>query len=304
MIGLGLFGMGLVGMGCAVDPTGGEADPDDVELGAAMQGTGGDPGSLNHLLPRCLNDHGVQYAVRNMGNARLSGLYTDYLPAMANMPAGNATGDLAGCRRTFLEILVGCALPAGALVKDPNDMVYVLGGYVPRMYFGEVGLVPEWESRALSTDEKELITACVMARTNRFGETISILLEGADPAIAYNADSRALYPYAESTVWGNMFDSTVPLTPDGQTYLPQPFAGYVCRNYGTGLCPDAAFRACDDGNNCGFIDKGDCMNPSIICSGVLGTPPSSCDAWSNRIEAFLQTTEEVCPIEYGDYAPL
>lgn len=143
-----------------------------------------------------------------------------------------------------------------------------------------------------------------MARTNRFGETVDILLEGSAPAIAYDPDKRAICPYAESTVWGNMFDSTVAIDPQAHTTSPQPFAAYVCRNYGTGLCPDAALRACDEGSACGFIDMGDCTNPAVLCSGALGTPPSSCNAYDNKIRVFLKTVDDVCPANFGTYSPL
>ncbi|MDI3287801.1 hypothetical protein [Polyangium sp. 15x6] len=294
LINLGLVGMALYGMGCALEDA--AVDPNLFD-DPTLHGAGGEPNTGNTLLPGCLNDHGVQQTVRTLGAARLSSYLLDTLPSMPYMPAGDAAGTLAGCRREFLKVLVGCALPTGASVVDSNDPIVIGTGTVTRKYWGQIGLAPDWETRALTTEEKEFVTACVMARTNRFGEEIDILLDGDHPEIEPDSALQLTYPYVESTVWGNMFDSTVPLNPTHDPNHPtlQPFNAHVCKNYSDSTCPDAAFRVCDESDDCGFINHGPCS--LMNCIPILGGSVSaSCTAWPNRITIYLTDHATVCPI--------
>jgi len=288
----------LYALGCGAD--GGEAPVDPNLFNVGMEGAAGEPNTGNGLDYTCVMDHGVQASVRSLGGARLSSALLDTLPSMPYMPAGTAGGTLAGCRREFLKDLVECALEEDGSVKDANDPITILGTSVARTYYGQIGLAPDWETRALTTDEKELVTACIMARTNRFGEEIDILLQGSDDPIAYDYYLRTQYAYVESTVWGNMFDSTVTLNPTHDPSLPteRPFNGYVCENFATETCADAAFRVCDEGDSCGFIDKGACS--LVNCMGMAGgAVPSGCEAWDNKITIYLSDHADVCPIPNG-----
>lgn len=290
MTAIALVALGIQGMGCAMDG-GVDSDPEGVELGAAMQGSGGDPGNFNHLRPTCLFDDGVQRTVRALGAGPLSSDHSGAMPSMPHMPGANEDADATSCRHDFLDILVGCALPDGASVEDLEDQAPTRGGLVPKTYSGQIGLAPDWTTRALTTKEKELVTACVLARTNRFGKMVRIMLEGDTPALSddpYQYD----YSYVESTVWGNMFDSKTPLEPTRspeKLTAARAFEAHVCRNHGAAWSKDAAFRVCDEGG-CGFVEHDDCDAPSSACSGPEGSRPSYCTAWQSRLTAYLRSS--------------
>lgn len=282
--------LGLMGVGCAVGTEGEEDDMPELSLAPNYQtlgsgGTGGDPDTNNTLDDACVNFSGVVTTLQSLANGPIADADDD-LPSMPYMPSGNSVV-FPGCRREMLKVLVECALPGahsyttnGVLVnqpaitvKDGGDTTTILGYQYPRVYSGRHGLAPHWMNRALTEDEEEFVTACVMARTNFYGETVNILMEGHAP-IAYDPDWRAEYPYAESTVWGNIFTSTRSM--------------HVCHNTANGLCVDADKRVCDEDSNCNFNHHGDCLHAKAACSGVLGTPPSYCNAWPNKISVFLQ----------------
>lgn len=274
----------LIAGGCAVED--GEV-ADETFLGPNAHvlgggGSGGDPNTNNTLDDQCTNYTGVLSTLHDLAQGPLADS-SDNLPSMPDMPPVNARGALTDCRRELLKVLIECALDGApsplmlpASVKDPADTSSLLG---PKVYYGRHGLAPNWTSRRLTEDEQEFVSACVMARTNYYGATIDILMEGHAP-LQYDADWRSDYPYAESTVWGNLFTSTP--------------SRHVCHNYGNGLCDDAAWRICDVDNNCSFTNHGDCVNPLAACAGLVGTPPSYCNAWSNKISVFLEITDPVC----------
>ena len=63
----------------------------------------------------------------------------------------------------------------------------------------------------------------MMQRLNAKHKTIDILLEGDTTAIATNSTLDSALPWHESTVWGDMFSSTVSLRSDAP-----PFTLYAC----------------------------------------------------------------------------
>lgn len=284
--------LGLMGVGCAVGAEGEEDDMPELSLAPNYQtlgtgGTGGDPDTNNTLHEGCLNDTGVMAALRLLGQGPITDANHN-LPTMSSLPAGSSTVYGGGCRRELLKIVVECALSnsysylnaSNMLVQVPADLAYdngdtyfTLVGPKPRTYQGRIGLAPAWKTRALTEDEQEYVSACVMARTNYTGTTVDILVEGRAP-IAHDADWRSIYTYAESTVWGNVFTPTPSM--------------HVCHNPENGYCIESLKRICDVGNNCNFTNHGDCagIRDASLCGGLF--PPSYCNAWPNRISVFLK----------------
>jgi hypothetical protein len=157
----------------------------------------------------------------------------------------------------------------------------------------------------LTTSEEELVTACVMARTNRYGVTVKIGMQG--PHFPSNAqDVNDWYGYRESTVWGNMFTSNVELHPENNTAFPIPFEAHVCEDYDVGRCPDEWLRVCDDNssirnrfgvNDCGFISHGSCLQTNISC--MVANPPAYCAGFDDKISVSLREDGAVCPYNIG-----
>ncbi|MDI1478586.1 hypothetical protein [Polyangium sp. y55x31] len=290
--------MSLYGLGCMADPVDSGWDPEEEELGEAELGTGGDPGTNNGLRYRVAHNHGVQRTVRVIGNAALAP--SGVLPSMPDMPSPSAAGEWAGARVEFLEKLIGCALAEGTTVGDAGHIVgYMTGGGVSvpvfQQYHGEIGLAPDWRTRALTTDEKRWVTACVLSRTNRYGATIDILLGGAHPEITYRASEAYPYTVPESTVWGNMFDSTMPL--GSNTDSSPAFNAYICSD--VTFCSSAegaTFRACDvTYTPCGFSYMGTCSTFDAFCSEPLNSTFEGCSNRSYAIHSYLKASNATCP---------
>lgn len=300
--GLTLFAMAMIGMGCAMDGIANEADPDGIDLALAPQGlggqggqggepdlpnqgAGGDPGTPNHLRPLCYWDHAFQRTARDLGTAAIADS-TGVMPTMSYMPANDAAG-YEGCREEVLEVLVECALLETQAVSD--------SGPDNQRYEGLIGLAPHWRYQALSSDEQRWVTACMLQRLNKFGTTIHILLEGNAPAITPDIGDQSLYPIPESSMWGNMFSSTVTLNPTHNLLLPSPpaFAAHACNEDGTFTCgaaamPYAVARVCDDGaQNCQVTNWGSCADVCAFGDGA-------CTSFADRIRSRLPDKEYFC----------
>lgn len=283
--------MGLHALGCMVGPSESGLTEEDF-LGHAELGIAGDPGTTNHYDVDCFLDHGVQQTFRDLAAQAIVGPEGGTrLPAMPFMPAENATGTLAGCRMEMFELLVECAFGPGTILED---------GESGKTREGALGYAPDWMSRALSTQEKELVTACMLQRLNPHGVSINILLER-----AAGPHPTTDYPVRESEAWGNLFDSAVALNPTRDPALPTnlAFNAYACdagdkptycENEGelvTYSIENALMRTCYfNASDCGWTTLGACLtscpyNPYN---------PTQCDAWSNRLRARARDDGSLC----------
>lgn len=126
--------------------------------------------------------------------------------AVAGSPPSFAldTTPLANSRdgRELLRYVVGCALPRQAeatLEVDGQSFTFP----------GSMGLAPDWQTRGLSEAEQELVTACILSRTNAFGVTVEISLRGSrqesPPTLSASAEEELAFPYFEAAFFGNIF---------------------------------------------------------------------------------------------------
>jgi len=293
-------GMSLYGLGCTIDPDQIGGDSEEAVLDRTQMGYGGDPGTINHLRPEVLHDHGVQQTVRDLGNVEL--VDTDgYLPEMPFLPSSNAIGELEGARVEFLETLIGCALPEGTFVTDPAHLVRSpenprLATY--KRYHGQIGLAPAWRTRGLTTSEKQWLTACVLERTNRFGETVRIMLEGAHEAITFGEEAKSMFPALESRAWGNMFDSKRELSTTNPAVDPRSIAfdAYICHE--TSSCSTGIpglLRQCDAEDACGFQYVGACSEFFAGCAAFgRNVAHAGCATRDHAIRARLEEKEMFC----------
>jgi hypothetical protein len=93
----------------------------------------------------------------------------DYSLQQVVAPGSPFEQDLAGdvYSREFFEYLVSCALPQG-------DAITWQGLTWP----GELGLCPAWEDSTPDLACQELVSSCLLARSNAYGETVQISLRG------------------------------------------------------------------------------------------------------------------------------
>lgn len=252
-----------------------EQDTLPTTVNQAIENERPPPNGANGTSPSCFWAHGSQQALRTLGGAALDqggGLLT-------SIPLSQVSLD---CREV-LRSAVECALTPAQSVSDP-----VTG----ETYTGWWGLAPSWLDNVLNTDGRRYVTACMVQRLNFSGTTVPILLEGSHSAIAQNPTYGPQYPIAESTVFGDLFSSTNPLT----GLLPA-FNVFVCwENLLPQACGSLGLpllferRICDDLPLCGLLTVGPC---SLSC--VQNGPYWSCrpgllsPLWTQTVRVKLET---------------
>jgi hypothetical protein len=233
------------------------------------------PNGANGTRPSCFWAPGSQQALRTLGAAALDqgGGFLE------SIPFSQVSLD---CREV-LRSAVECALTPAQSVSDP-----VTG----ELYTGWWGLAPSWRDEALDVDGRRYVTGCMVQRLNYSGTSVPILLEGSHPAISEHLTYGPQYPIAESTVFGDLFSSTNPLS----GLLPA-FNAYVCWE---SLLPQSCGllglpllfenRICDDAPLCGLMTIGPC---ALSC--VQNGPYWSCrpnllaPEWTQTVRVKLET---------------
>jgi hypothetical protein len=222
------------------------------------------PCGKNGLKPSEFWSDTAQIAYRDMQNIPLTdGSLTSAGIPVLNAPAGSPLANLLTTYPMAATDLIECALRHGEQIYDP-----ITGQDI----YGQWGLAPNWLHDRIShmTDQQEWLTACMLSRLNYLGVSVGILLEGDTPEIQKSDKHDPNFPYNESTVFGNMFNSTQPITGRDPAFF-----AYVCRehdlaatctrNGGSGYVNN---RICDDVPFlCGLIDIGLC---DPLAPGSLG----------------------------------
>ncbi|WP_437594439.1 hypothetical protein [Sorangium sp. So ce1000] len=138
--------------------------------------------------------------------------------------------------RDVMKDLVACALapkqrvqwtpPAseGAWAPTPEERAARAQPDSPLSYSGSIGLCPEWADPLWPTRDKahnamrascqELVSACLLAKNNAFGERVDISARGRmlsdkagqGRAIPVDATEKADYPWREGAFFGNLFN--------------------------------------------------------------------------------------------------
>jgi uncharacterized protein YjbI with pentapeptide repeats len=154
---------------------------------------------------------------------------------------------------------------------------------------GSLGLADWWASAPLNpapapktaATGEELVSACLMARSNAKGRTVSISLR-ARPELSATTAEAAAYARHEGAFMGNLFSSTPVIRscsgPGGNGWLADP----------TTNAPLTAGRECAAGTACGFEYLGACTSICNVKPGVNGeTMFDDCAGNSNVVNTFL-----------------
>ncbi|MRG90804.1 hypothetical protein [Polyangium spumosum] len=175
-------------VGCVVQPGGEKVDAEAV--GQAQF----EINILNGLRPEALLAGG------DLAKGPLS-LDAMSSSARAAIEAPTAEGNRA---RLFLKYAVGCALgPGQGLSFTWTDG---LGRVHQEDYEGEVGLAPAWQEAPLDEAGQQWVSACLGARTNRYGRVVDISMRGSAEGLGAVDDAeRKEFPYEEGAFWGNLF---------------------------------------------------------------------------------------------------
>ena len=184
------------------------------------------------------------------------------LPAGAPAPL-QLTADApmaAADARVLTEYLINCALPEGVEVQAEHN------GQDHR-FAGAMGLAPSWIDKGLTLEEQRWVSACILARTNRFGKKIKLSLraeESAFPALQASAQERALYSLFEGGFFGNIFaESPTAYVCGGKLTTRQA----MDRIFNDRVCAEPSGETLISGarlTRCGFIYTGPCNDPSSL----------------------------------------
>ncbi|HRI64358.1 MAG TPA: hypothetical protein PK156_08965 [Polyangium sp.] len=293
-------------IGCA--PTGDEFVPGDqldVPLDPAASGTFYEPPTgRNGLIPEQFWSTVAQSSMRELQNDPLESGLTVTMTNGEIVPVMKTPPNTAALLHTYPDVvkhLVQCTLTAGRPLFDPVNEV---------VYRGHWGLANSWATSPISGNPalQEWVTACMIARLNNLGVHVNILLEGSKPAIEVNSTWNPVFWYNESTVRGNMFASTRPISPNSPA-----FDAYLCREQNlVNTCPGDGGadwvdrRLCDNApSTCGLIDMGKCTR-SLAAGGRCipnATNPEHWDCRETILGSFYTTTIGVqleVPLDPGE----
>jgi hypothetical protein len=230
--------------------------------------------SENGLTSNGLTSNGLTSNGLTSNGLTSNGLSTGSLSSnavvMTALRDQTPTGDLS---RLFFRYLVSCALPTGHSVSytwtDSSSTMHT------EIDQGALGLAPNWENGAPSQADKELVSACLAARTNSKGVTVPISMRAKGvSALSVTTSERSQYSYGEGSFWGNLFAST-------------PYA-YSCSrspmNYGASSTSQylASGRTCTT-SACGIITPvGPCLTSDAATSGQACYEHDASYDWSSK----------------------
>lgn len=105
---------------------------------------------------------------------------------------------------TVMRYVVLCAVPAGQ-TRSYMD----IGSGTTYTWSGSLGLAPGWASGlSITVAEQQVVSACLAAHVNKYGEHISISVlgrDGAGQAIPFTSDELSSHSRREACLFGNLF---------------------------------------------------------------------------------------------------
>ena len=197
---------------------------------------------------------GVLISISTFGLSAAASDLTLRDDVLAETPAG----------RDLLKYLVSCALPQGATV-------HATAGSERFSFSGKMGLAPGWSARPLTDHEERLVSACLLARTNRFGVPVEISSrnDAPDAPAALRADDkeREKFPFHEGGFFGNLFKD------DAKAYVCIGNGSSLRRAHLERLRRECTLPAGDGAmsptpSRCNFIIVGDCGDKPFAQHGV------------------------------------
>jgi hypothetical protein len=151
-------------------------------------------------------------------------------------------------------------------------------------YPGGVGLAPGWETRGLYETEQRWVSACMAARVNYYGVSVSLSLRGDHAALDTVQEERDDYPHQEGAFWGNIF-------------VQEPYL-HACYNTANVQHSRSKLRDCAAGHledetvsDCGELARlGPCSSVCADRTSPPGVPDdgfASCNGVGEVITTFL-----------------
>src|SRR5262249_40895013 len=143
--------------------------------------------SLNGISLNGISLNGISLNGISLNGISLNGISLNGISL--NGVSMNST-DIANFK-VVLKYTVECAIPSGSSItmQDVDGSPYVLSG--------ALGLAPEWAAGPIGVDGQEAVSACLLARANALGRTLSISMRGKWPGLATQHDESIDYPWQE-----------------------------------------------------------------------------------------------------------
>jgi hypothetical protein len=166
--------------------------------------------SSNGLSSNGLSSNGLSSNGLSSNGLSSNGLSSNGLSSspvvMQALRDQSATGTLT---RLFFRYLISCALPVGHSVT--YTWTDAAGTLHTEVNPGALNLAPNWENSAATEDDKEIVSACLGARTNSKSIAVPISLRARNvDVLAVSAVERSSYSYGEGAFWGNLFNGDHP----------------------------------------------------------------------------------------------
>ena len=256
------FLLPVITLGCAIDAEEAPGGPQGERVGAAESAAVHN----NAIFANAIFANSL--APQSLPSAQMTDL----------VDAGEA-GELS---RMLMRYLVHCAFDGSqAFTFSWEDSDYVLHH---ETYVGGVGLATGWETRGLYETEQRWVSACIAARVNYYGATVSLSLRGDHAALATTPAEQEVYPHQEGAFWGNIF-------------LPEPYLN-ACYNTANVEHSRSKMRDCAAGHwdgatvsDCGDLQRvGPC---DVVCVDRTSPPDvpddgfASCNGVTEVITTFL-----------------
>jgi len=161
--------------------------------------------------------------------------------------------------RQALKYLASCALDAGTTLMAEHGGEHFT-------FPGGIGLAPDWHARPMTDVEKRWVSACLLARTNRFGIRVEISLRSSFPSIAPGLqlapNEAAAFPLEDAGFFGNLFAAQRVAFVCGPAHTQAQRASLVAQHRVCAL-PEA-----DGITTCGMVHVGACTADALQQQGV------------------------------------
>jgi hypothetical protein len=248
-----------------------EEDPLTSENGLSTNGISSNGLSTNGLSTNGISSNGIS-SNGISSNALVMNALRDQSP----------TGDLS---RMFFRYLVSCALPTN------HSVTYTWTDSTGKLHTeinpGGLGLAAGWENGAASQTDKEVVSACLAARTNSKGIAVPLSLRGKNiSGLSVSSSERSSYTYGEGAFWGNLFTSS--------PYLYS--CSRVAFNYGASTSQYLAQGRTCAAQGCGIITYvGPCFTSDLAIIGQACFERDGGKDWvsgCNKSESKLATSSD------------
>ncbi|MDC3954328.1 hypothetical protein KEG38_10740 [Polyangium jinanense] len=198
-------------------------------------------------------------------------------------------GEAGQLSRLFVRYAVGCALePSQSFTVTWTDE---LGVTRTEIYVGQLGLAPSWATGPLDETGQRWVSACIAARTNWYGVTVTLSMRAVHDAIKHaGIVERYSYPKEEGAFWGNLFAPTpylhscvyVPNTDYVRSRMRDCAAGHIGTN-GIESCGIIERRGSCDAV-CDSLDSNNGFRPKCVYDATVSPPRKTTEV----VTVFLQ----------------